>query len=180
MKRHPLVAALLSALIPGAGQLYARDPYRAAIVFSPTVLVLAGAWNITSRGTFGIAELLVQPSFLRGILTANAFVLAWRIAAAVDAWMITNRTKQSGARSVVALVGLLAILSVPQVIGWMYGAQTISALESVFVASPEVIEDTGPTTPVPAFLDGPAVPHPVLANPPEVDATSSRNIDSSF
>lgn len=176
MKRHPLVAALLSALIPGAGQLYARDPYRAAIVFSPTVLVLAGAWNITSRGTFGIAELLVQPSFLRGILTANAFVLAWRITAAVDAWLITGRTKQHGARSVVALVGLLAILAVPQVIGWMYGAQTISALESVFVASPEVIEDTGPTTPVPAFLDGPAVPHPVLANPPEADATSSRNM----
>jgi LCP family protein required for cell wall assembly len=176
MKRHPLVAALASALIPGAGQLYAGDPYRAAVIFSPTILVLAGAWNLTSRGSFGMAELLVQPSFLRGILTANALVLAWRIAAAVDAWMITRPPRHSSTRSVVALIGLLAILAIPQLVGWMYGAQTISALESVFVASPELIDEPGITQPTIAFLEGPAVPHPVLTNPPEVDPTSSRNM----
>ncbi|MGI9586535.1 MAG: LCP family protein [Acidimicrobiia bacterium] len=176
MKRQPLVAALASALVPGAGQLYAGDPYRAAIVFSPAVLLLAGAWNLISRGSFGLAELLVQPSFLRGILTANAVILAWRIAAAVDAWLITRRAKPASSGSVVALIGLLAVLAMPQLIGWTYGAQTISTLESVFVASSETIDAPSISQPTVEFLESPAVPHPILANPPEADPASSRNL----
>ena len=40
-EKSPIVAGLLSAVIPGMGQVYARQAYRGAVIFIGTMLVLA-------------------------------------------------------------------------------------------------------------------------------------------
>ena len=177
MRRHPLVAGLLSALVPGAGQLYARDPYRAAIVFAPTVLVVTAAWNFADRGTLGMGELLVQPDFLTRLLFANGLILVWRTAAAVDAYLITSDRSQRTPASVLGLVAILAVLAIPQFAGWVYGARTIATLNAVFVASPEVVEDPGPVIVEPVYAESLGiVRHPAFSNLPELDPQSTRNM----
>ena len=175
MRRNPLIAALLSALVPGAGQLYARDPYRAAIVFSPAVLVAAGLYAFSTRGTLGMAELLVQPDFLTRILIANALVMAWRLAAAVDAYLMTSGRERTQAMTL-GLVAMLAVLAIPQLVGWMYGAQAISALNSVFMASAETVTDPGEEPEPRLVTDHGGVMDPVFVDIPEADPRSSRNL----
>jgi len=136
MGSHPLVAAALSALIPGAGQLYARRPIRALLFFAPSLLLIAGAAGFASRGTTGMAELLVRPSFLTGVLVVNLAFVVWRIAAVVDAFVVTPSTTDRSWMPV-TLVLLLLVVAIPHLIGWSYGTKTISTLESVFVAAPE-------------------------------------------
>lgn len=181
MRRRPLLAAALSALIPGAGQLYARDPYRAVLVFSPAVLVATGLYAFSTRGAFGMAELLVQPEFLTGLLVANAAVLVWRVGASVDAYILTSRGRTRTPWAVVGLVVILTLLAAPQAVVWAYGAQTISALNTVFLAGSESNGGSGPATDsplYPGFSGG--VPDPTPYVPPrvipEVEPQSVRNL----
>lgn len=180
MRRQPLIAALLSALIPGAGQLYARDPFRAVIVFSPTILVASGLYSLTEKGTIGAAELLVQPRFLSALIAANALVLIWRIAASLDAYWITSRDRKRSPGSVAVLAVMLGILAIPQMIGWVYGAETISAINTVFVVSTvgEGVDPapTASTTTFPNVDLGTGQEHPGLVNIPEVDPLSTANM----
>jgi LCP family protein required for cell wall assembly len=135
MRGRPLVAAVLSALVPGAGQLYARKPARAVAFFLPAVFLAYGAYQLASEGAVVMASLLVQPSSLSGMLAINVLVLAWRLAAAVDAYMVADT---SGDRSWMAVpLGLILLaVAIPHLVGWSYGIRTISALEAVFVAAP--------------------------------------------
>jgi LCP family protein required for cell wall assembly len=177
MRKHPLVAALLSALIPGAGQLYAGDPYRAAIVLSPVVLVLASAYGFISRGRVGVAELLVQPGFITGMLVANGLILVWRVAASVDAYFVASRGERRSPMALTAVAAMLAVLAIPQVVGWVYGAATISTLNTVFVASGERIDDPGPTTPASIAANNfSGVIDPAFVDIPEVAPKSVRNL----
>ncbi|MFV2000015.1 MAG: LCP family protein [Acidimicrobiia bacterium] len=136
MGSHPLLAAVLSALIPGAGQLYARRPLRALLFFAPSLLLIAGAVGFASRGTTGMAELLVRPSFLTGVLIVNVAIVFWRIAAVIDAYVVTPSTIDRSWMPVTLVLVLIAV-AIPHLIGWSYGAKTISTLEAVFVAAPE-------------------------------------------
>jgi len=136
MRSHPLVAAVLSALVPGAGQFYARKPVRATAFFLPALPLAYGVYHYTSAGAVEMASLIVQPSSLSGFLAINVLVLAWRLIAAVDAYMVADA---AGDRSWMAIpLGLtLLAIAVPHLLGWSYGVKTISALETVFVAAPE-------------------------------------------
>ncbi len=160
MGSHPLAAALLSALVPGAGQLYARRPLRALVFFLPTVALALGGVELASRDAVGIAILLVRPSFLSTMLILNVLVFGWRVGAVVDAYVITDSTRdRSWMPATLALV-LLAV-AVPHLIGWSYGAAAISALETVFVAASsgdEVVPLRAPALP---STDG--IPDPALS-----------------
>ena len=168
---------MLSAVVPGAGQLYAGDPYRAAIVFSPTVLVVTGMFAFAERGSIGMGELLVQPTFLSGLLVANALILVWRVVAAVDAYLlISDRDRRSVVAGAV-LVAVLGVLMAPQLVGWIYGARAIAALNTVFVASAPVIEDPGPVRVEPVYAANLGLTkHPVFVDLPELDPRSPRNM----
>lgn len=177
MRRNPLLAALLSALVPGAGQFYARDPYRAMLVFSPFILVVTGLYSFGSRGTFGMAELLVQPEFLTALLVANGLILVWRVGASVDAYLIASRERERSMAMGVTLAVMLAILAIPQVVGWAYGAQTISALNTIFVTDePGPGDATATSQPIEYQVRGSDVANPGRINIPDIDPESSRNM----
>ncbi len=174
MGTHPLVAALLSALIPGAGQLYARRPLRAAMFFAPTLLLVAGGFGAASLGTFELAGLLVRPSFLSWLLAVNVAVLAWRIAASVDAFMVTESSVDRSWMPVTLTLLLLAV-AIPHLVGWSYGARTIGALESVFVAASE--DGTTPSRVSPPVTFHDTVPDPaIFIDPVVAEVHSPRNL----
>ena len=177
VQRHPLIAAVLSGILPGAGQLYAGRPYRALIVFSPAVLVIAGVYSFTDRGAIGMGELLVQPGFLTGVLAANAAILVWRVAASIDAYLILSDRDSRTHAGTLAVLAVVGVLAIPQIIGWVYGAQTISALNTVFVASSPDIVEPGPPVPVePVFAENPGVPHPMFNDTPDFGLSQSRRM----
>jgi LCP family protein required for cell wall assembly len=168
MGSHPLVAALLSALIPGAGQLYARRPLRALVFFLPLVVLTFGSIVLASRDVVEIAVLLVQPSFLSTMLIVNVLVFGWRVAAAVDAYVSTDSTHdRSWMPATLALV-LLAV-AVPHLIGWSYGVAAIGALETVFVAAPAGDQIVPLRMPLSPSMD--ALPDPALNPIPEQEDT---------
>jgi len=169
MGNHPLVAAVLSALIPGAGQLYARRPLRAFLYFAPAILLIAGAGAFASRGTTGMAASLVQPTFLTGMLIVNVAIVIWRISAVTDAYTITPSTADRSWMPITLILILLAV-AIPHLIGWSYGAKTISTPQAVFVAAPEdgtliFLEPTSTTDP--RTVPDPAVVVEVVEQDPE-------------
>lgn len=126
---------MLSALLPGAGQLLARRPLRALAFFAPLPILTLGGWIFVDRGTLGMADLLVRPSFLTGLLILDVAILIWRVWAVVDAFLITST---SGDRSwlMVPISLLLLVVAIPHVIAWDYGTRSISALNATFTAPP--------------------------------------------
>jgi LCP family protein required for cell wall assembly len=172
MSSHPLVAAVLSALVPGAGQLYARKPRRALAFFLPSLVVFVGVYRLSAQGSVEVASLLVRPSFLSGVLAINVLVFIWRMAAAIDAYLVTDSPLD---RSWMAIpLGLvLLVVAVPHLIGWSYGVKTISALESVFVAAPAGEIQPLDATTTPAFG---ALPDPLIFRDRVIpDARSVKN-----
>jgi len=174
MGSHPIVAALLSALVPGAGQLYARRPLRALTFFLPSLVLAFGGYEFASRGAVELAVLLVRPSFLSSLLVVNLLILGWRVAAVLDAYQVTRSTHdRSWMPATLALV-LLAV-AVPHLIGWSYGVRAISALEVVFVAAPAT-DRFDPFVPLGAVSDPPvdAFPDPSI-EPIVLDPGLTRN-----
>ncbi|MGB5168544.1 MAG: hypothetical protein WBP49_09100, partial [Acidimicrobiia bacterium] len=76
--KRPGLAAVLSAVVPGAGQWYGGRIRRAVLLFLPTVVLVALMAAFWSRGAVRIIELLVQPAVLWALLAINLLVLLWR------------------------------------------------------------------------------------------------------
>lgn len=120
-----------------------------------------------------MAALLVQPTFLTGLLIVNVAIVVWRITAVIDAYAVTPSTSDRSWMPVTLILVLLAV-AVPHVIGWSYGAKTINTLEAVFVAAPEdgTLFSLEPTPAV----DPDTVPDPaIVVEIVEYDPESARN-----
>lgn len=146
MTSRPIIAAILSAFVPGLGQLYARRPLRAAVFFVPTVGLGVATYLFLDRGTFGMADLLVRPSFLTGLLILDVLLAGWRFASVIDAFMISAPVEDRGWLAI-PLAFLLLVVAVPHAVAGSYVAQTIDALNTVFVTTPV---SQRPIVPLPA------------------------------
>ncbi|MFH1103819.1 MAG: hypothetical protein V1757_02580, partial [Actinomycetota bacterium] len=94
---RPLVAALLSAIIPGLGHIYAGWRRRGWIFIAITALVVV---PVAVLGVFvffvsglSLAVTLSRPFFehpalLLVLLSANAVLLAFRVAVVIDAYLV--------------------------------------------------------------------------------------------
>jgi LCP family protein required for cell wall assembly len=156
MKARPIIAAVLSAFVPGLGQLYARRPLRAAAFFLPTVVIGVASYLFIDRGTLGMADLLVRPSFLTGLLILDVLLFAWRMASVIDAFVISAPVEDRGWLAV-PLAFLLLLIAVPHAMAGSYVAQTIDALNTVFVAAPaaERVANLPPASPTTTTLPPP-------------------------
>ena len=101
--RSPFVAAFLSLLFPGLGQLYAGDRRRALLwAAAPLVLIAVGLIVAVLLGRFGLVGLAVEPWFLGGLFAANLVVLAYRVVAIIDAWLLPRRPRAAWATTAAA------------------------------------------------------------------------------
>jgi len=137
--RRPLTAALLSCLLPGAGQLWLGHRRRGAVMLAVTVLCLAVAVGFWSQPA-AVSRLLVQPRALLGLLVADAGLLVFRVIAVLDAYRLATRDDRRGLAAAGgwrrgAAVGLTAIVlatAAPHAALAFYDLQAYDLLTSVF------------------------------------------------
>ncbi len=155
---RPGLAAVLSALIPGAGQWYAGRPVRAAVVASPLVLLLVVSVLAWQGGPVGILEWIVRPWVLWGLLVANLLLLMWRLFAVIDAYRLAG-VARFGRWSLVFLGLAIVVVVAPHVIAGTYGLRGALLIDRVFVSADAT--DTTPITLAPPLPEADLVPDPV-------------------
>ena len=95
--RSPALAAVLSFVVPGLGQLYLGRVRRAALVVMPAIfgVVLVAVAGSRASG-YDLADLVLDPTALAVLFVVNVAIVAYRLVAIVDAWLIGVR--QAGGR----------------------------------------------------------------------------------
>jgi LCP family protein required for cell wall assembly len=183
---RPALAALLSAVVPGAGQLYAGRILRAVLVALPLIFLVAAVVITGRRGTISVLRSLVQPSVLWALIAINLAILAWRLLAVIDAWRVAGgRTARKVAIGVLVLV--IVAVAIPHVVATRYGLRTIDLLTTVFAAEPADSETAAPASPpstiIPRAPEADLVPDPAPVATDTVPSTlaspepeSNRNL----
>src|SRR5687767_12884013 len=83
--RSPIVAAFLSFVLPGLGQLYAGRFRRGIALAVPALAAVALVLVAAGAGWSRVLDLLVRTDVLVLLLLANLVLLAYHVAAVVDA-----------------------------------------------------------------------------------------------
>ncbi len=170
--RRPWLAAVASAVVPGAGQLYAGRFRRAALWFSPVLVLLVPVVVASRMSTTDLLGATLDPGALRVLLGVNVLTAFWRVAAAVDAYRVAAPTGSPGGRGLVAAsiggIVVIGFVLVPHVVAGRYTLDTIRLLESVFV-----VEGASPAAEpvIPIGTDADIVPDPVVAHQYEAAPT---------
>lgn len=122
----PAIAALLSFLFPGVGQIYAGDLRKGVLWALPMLLfILAIIWLLLGP-KLAIANLVFSPQTRVAILVLNIAFFLYHVAAMVDAYSVAkteryrgfSRTSSTAPVVLAALVAVTMVLhGVPQVIG---------------------------------------------------------------
>jgi len=153
-----MVAALLSALVPGAGQIYAGRPRRGrvfllitglAVLPAAILLVLVFYVSGVSLAVTLSRPFFSNPDLLGLLLLANALLLVFRAVAVVDAFLIARgpggSSRAPATAVVLGLAGLLFLTALPH--GWV-GHRNLLLYEVMthdFVSDPGQVTTT--TTP---------------------------------
>jgi LCP family protein required for cell wall assembly len=172
------LAAALSAMIPGAGQLYARQYLRAALWFLPVLFIGGGLIPITSMRTVDLVGAALSPTVLWSIFGVNILATIWRIGSSVDAFVVTRDPDAVPSNAIALGVGwafILALIIFPHIALGRYSYDAIRLVDSVFVTAGEA----PPIVPiVPIGTDADIVADPEVHNyDAEVaDPRSNRNL----
>jgi polyisoprenyl-teichoic acid--peptidoglycan teichoic acid transferase len=138
--RQPLFAALLSCLLPGAGQLYLGRRRRGWAMIAVTVGCLAMAVGVLSEPA-ALSRMVVQPGALLALLVADIGLLAFRAVAVVDAYLLASRrrvrapSRQLRRSAAAGLAGILALTAAPHAAAAFYDLQAYDLLTTVFAGS---------------------------------------------
>ena len=133
---NPFVAAVLSAVIPGAGQWYAGNRRRARVFLLVTVALVMPAILLYVMVFYvsgiGLAVTLSRPFFenpdlLGLLLVANAGLLVFRALVVVDAFLAAQgRSLGSGASAGAVMVGLAFVLFLTAVPHYWVGDRNLA------------------------------------------------------
>jgi LCP family protein required for cell wall assembly len=122
--RKAVVAAVLSLLAPGAGQLYLGERRRAAIMLATSAALVLSALTLAASGR--LPEL--GRTLLAVVLLVNAAVLAFRLFAIVDA----GRGAFASRLAALALTAIVVAAALPHVAAAYVAVRGYGVLESVF------------------------------------------------
>ena len=150
--RRRLLAASLSAVVPGLGQALNGRVRPTAAFLLPSALVLGIAWLIVNadRPAMVLAR-LIAPPILGLLLLLNVVVLVFRAMSVFQAFTDHRYPGRPGRLGAVGLVVVLAVVALPHVAVWTYGSATERLFANVFSGSPVSAADpsvapTGPGT----------------------------------
>ena len=134
--RRPWLAAVLSVLVPGAGQFYAGARRRSLWFAIPFAAALAvGVWLLL-QGRIGLVSILVRPGWLIGLSIANVAVAVLRIWAAVDAYFVAGGRWRTAVAA--ATAGFVLFAMTPHAVAGAYAADLLGLLRTVFVTDEPV------------------------------------------
>jgi LCP family protein required for cell wall assembly len=153
---RPLVAAVLSGLLPGAGHFMAGDRRRARTLLIVDLVILA-VLAFFFRSKVSILTAWIQPTSLALMMIGNILLLAYRIWAASDAYTLAKGpdARSNGASRIVVLGGTIAIglvLVTPHVVFGYFDVVQYDLITSVFgdntdsASSPATTAATPPAT----------------------------------
>ena len=162
-QKSGLLAALLSAIVPGAGQWYAGRRRRALVFLAPPLILLIAALSYRAENTnVDLLVSLVQPRNLAVLLIGNVFLVLWRFLSAADAYRLVTESAPTSI-TIWASLGLLAVaVALPHVIAAAYTVRTINVLNNVFASD----DPTPSTTTVVGPQDVGSIPDPALVAEP--------------
>jgi len=164
-KRSRWFAVALSVLMPGFGQLYLGRYRRAALWMSPVVVAGIVVIVASRSSTVSIIGVALSPQALWGLLVVDVLAVVWRLAAAVDAYVVAGPNSNTGKHHRLAAVAGWMVVGVVVLVPHVgVGKLTVDALvlvDTVFVLEGEDV----PQEPIiPIGTDADIVPDPALAD----------------
>ena len=128
-----LVAALLSAIVPGLGQLMNGRFWLARRMALPFLVVIALATlAAATQPAARLVATIVAPGWMRLLLVVNAALLVWRLVAVVHAFFDGRYPGRSGRLGGVGLAVLIAVVAAPHALAQSWGSAASAAFERVF------------------------------------------------
>jgi LCP family protein required for cell wall assembly len=174
--RSPILAALLSFLLPGLGQVYAGRLRRGIALAIPALAAVALVLAVAVSGWSRVLDLLVRPDVLVMLLLANAVLLGYHLLAVIDAHRLaaarggeTARPRRALVPLVLVLVATTALHALPE----YYGIRAAQNLSTIFERAGSVEDRALPepgwasASPTADALVGVASPSPYLPTPAE-------------
>src|SRR4051812_1828881 len=110
--RSPALAAVLSFLFPGLGQVYAGETRRGLLWAIPMVVIIIGGLLLVLGGSRAISSLLTAEATLALIVFDLVFFL-YHVSAMIDAYNVARRgsspTSRAARNATLALAGLISL-----------------------------------------------------------------------
>jgi LCP family protein required for cell wall assembly len=144
------VAAGLSAVIPGLGQLFNRRTRLAALFLIPSLAVIVLALVLAqTQSPARLAAWIISPQVLGTLLTLNMVLLAWRLLAVGQAFLDTARSGPVGRLGIIGIVVIALLVVLPHVVVWRYGTLMGDTFARIFQPTSGEEGIVAPTGPVP-------------------------------
>jgi len=163
--------AILDALIPGLGHLFAGRRLRALLFVSPLLVMLATAvWFVATTSGPRLAATLLSAEVIWGLLAAQALLLASRLIA-VGSSLFDPAFPRPGRRDLAPVALLLAFVIAPQAYAGYATEIAREAADQIFVEPVAVAAPSASPAPDPSFL---ATAHPSASASPSISPTGER------
>ena len=131
--RRRLLAAGLSAIVPGLGQAFNRRQRLSLLFLVPSLLIAAIVAIVWATQTpTRIAAWAVAPATLGTLLTLNALVLGWRLLAVGQAFLDTRRHGPTGRLGIVGITIIALLVVIPHAAVYRYGSAFGDAFARIF------------------------------------------------
>ena len=128
-----MVAAALSAVVPGFGQLVNGRTRLVAIFALPALLLVAVVWLLLLLNSpTRLAATLISPAILTAVLVLNIVVMAWRLASVGQAFFDRWSRGLPTRAGVVALALLVAFVAVPHLYALQVGLAARDTFARIF------------------------------------------------
>lgn len=145
--RSPIVAAFLSLLFPGLGQVYAGATRRGLFLALPVVGLLVILLLVLSGGAARLLDLIVNPAVLIVVLVLLLLFFLYHASAIVDAYRIAGGGRPGGAAPRSASPGVLVVFLALAVL--LYGIPGYLGVRTAFFL--DRVQDPGSVLPSPSF-----------------------------
>lgn len=143
--RRRLLAAGLSAVLPGLGQAFNRRRQLTTLFLVPSLLLLGIAGLVWATQTpTRIAAWAVAPAVLGALLSINVLLLVWRLLAVGQAFLDTRRTGPTSRLGVIGIVVIALLVVAPHVLVYRYGTAFGDAFGRIFDGTELTAAGDGP------------------------------------
>lgn len=138
--RSPALAAFLSFVMPGLGQLSLGSARRGLLISIPAVGVFLAAIGLRLAGGGVLLEAFMRPEILVALLVFNVVLAAYHVMAVIDAYGLAigvRRSRRAPAQGVSVLVLVAVLVATFSIHGAIeaIGYQAYQTMERVFVPS---------------------------------------------
>jgi len=179
--RSPSLAALLSFLWPGLGQLYAGKRRAAALFAVPAALALLVLAYELRQGLVVFAARFADPAFSRDAAAIVVLLGAWRLAAVVHAFGGIEQLKIPHNFDRLVVVALVAVVAISHAGAGYLLAVTSDAISPIFNPASSFV-DLAPPNPGSSASSGPTtspLPTPVAGGRVTILFTGTSSGESS-